>query len=189
MPVPEPLRDDVFYVTRGWPLWMFEEVRDCAAAADKARDESPATYELQLMMNEIPGARDHDIRPLDKTGTDIWLGVALLRKDIALRTTTGEFVFNSAVFPHGGGESNPARNFRAAEDRFSSFALDYGAATERRINADTSAEREFLLQKTDLWISQRSEFQKILGAEDTERLFKILDTVRGYAGHLPVLSL
>jgi len=188
MPVPEPLRDDVFYVTRGWPLWMFEEVRDCAAAADKARDESPATYELQLMMNEIPGAQNHDIRPLDKAGTDIWLGVALLRKDVALRTTTGEFVFSDNVFPHGGGEGNPARNFRAAEERFSSFALDYGAAAEQRINADTAAEREFLLQKTDLWISQRAEFSKILGHEDTDRLFRILDAVRSYAEKLPVLS-
>ena len=100
------------------------------------------------------------------------------------------------------GASYPTPNF-LIETRDPGRAAVYGQTAERLrrelaiawvTQVLLSFEAPLLKSPTEFtgtsdWRQQRSEFQKILGAEDTERLFKILDTVRGYAGHLPVLSL
>ncbi len=109
------LHDDVVYLTLGWPLWLFEEVRRCADAWDHAHEKDASRTWNSVILNEWPESDHHDIRPMNREEAKKWFGVALVLDHIRFR---GELIqFSSNVF-------GPTPDVRAEADTWCSKAFD-----------------------------------------------------------------
>lgn len=165
MPIAELLRDDVLYVTRGWPLWLFAEVQECGAAAEQLKNISPATYNIHMTMLEFPGIDSHDIRPVGLEDATVWFGIAIARGDLNIRPADRRFIFDTTAFPREGGAVNPAESIMAAFERFRSYVNDYRNQVENIINTRPAEEKTRLLDGIQRHRLTLDNVGEALGAE------------------------
>jgi hypothetical protein len=91
-------RDDALYLTFGWPLWLFNEVRNCQQATDVTRDTAVNTVISSRVLGELPLAANHEIRPMQGDRSDLLFGYAVVLgfvKPVHANRT----VFQGDVFP------------------------------------------------------------------------------------------
>lgn len=81
----DQLRDEVLYLSLGWPLCLFKEVQQCFTDYEAAEQDSPGANEACRVLNEIPGAGAHDIRITDERVAERFFGIALALKHIRLQ--------------------------------------------------------------------------------------------------------
>ncbi|MBW2063265.1 MAG: hypothetical protein JRI95_17110, partial [Deltaproteobacteria bacterium] len=96
----EELRDDVLNLTFGWPLWLFDEIRDAEGLLEETRENNPVMYQTAFLLSrQIPAIREHQIKPLAESDAEMWFGVALAMQDIHFKGT--RIGFNKERFPGG----------------------------------------------------------------------------------------
>jgi hypothetical protein len=139
---PEELRDDVLYLTFGWPLWLFDEIRDGEQELEKAKGYDLRNYQNSfLLFRQIPASRDHEIKPLPEEDARRWFGIALALRDIEF--SGSQIIFNSAHFPG----VQPLENLNLAERvakayelfRQAGFSFTYRDYVKQEISRDPAA--------------------------------------------------
>ncbi len=94
----EFLRDDILYITCGWPLWLVDEVRSGETLLEQTKKDDIKRYHNSFILGrQIPASREHQIRPLEESDAQTWFGIALALRDIDFGV--GEIHFKPAPFP------------------------------------------------------------------------------------------
>ena len=116
----DPLRDDALYLTFGWPLWLFSEVRHCLEAAGRTEQTLPQLNAFARTLLELDGIAEHDIQPmgLDKSRRIFAYAVVLghirpIRED--------RVIFDEACFRQHGLEAD---SMASARQRFAQLGLN-----------------------------------------------------------------
>jgi len=175
------LHDDVVYLTLGWPLWLFNEVREaCKQAWDQASEKDPTKIKNSLIMNELPGANHHDIRPMKTEDARKWFAVALALDHI--RFVSEDLTeFSQDVFGPVPQLRSQGKNWcRRAFDQFRELGLtwNYRRHIQDRIEKSKDPKAADNL-RNEIEGSVKKKTEKI--EENKEKLGQTLyDELRGY---------
>jgi hypothetical protein len=97
----EDLRDDVVNLALGWPLWLFNEIKSLDQPFEEEKRSNNKAYQHAFILDkQIPGIRDHEVKPMGEQDAGQWFGIALALKDLDIKGST--VVFNEERFPYGG---------------------------------------------------------------------------------------
>lgn len=98
----DEVRDEVFYLDYGWPLWLMPEPRRCWQDQSEQRRHGTTLSRFNLVLTEIPEIWDHTIEPTSEEDTAKLFGVALalgaVRHEMPTMGTEHLLRFDSQVF-------------------------------------------------------------------------------------------
>ncbi len=119
VPSDDAQRDDVLYMTLGWPLWMFSEVRECQHTAARLAREEPAKADFARALGEFSWLGQNRLEPLSQSEADRLFSFAFVAGLVVPRSGR-EVTFDGGVF----GEQPAADSLDKARERFRLVGLN-----------------------------------------------------------------
>lgn len=115
----DPLRDDALYLSFGWPLWLFNEVKQCQMAVDRAAELNPQLTGFARTILEIDDAASHELTPMAATDTERLFSYAVVLRHIQ-PVRENRVLFEDGLF----GSVPEAPSMEQARARFSRFGMN-----------------------------------------------------------------